>query len=180
MLRDKGVIEFVEAAKLLRLRQIAARCVLVGAPDPANPSSLTRDQLEHWAAEGAVEWWGHRENMATTLQQFHIACLPSYREGLPKFLLEAMACGLPVVSTDVPGCREAVEPERTGRLVPPRDALALASALESLVVSEGARNRFGAAGRERVLRMFDQRLIIRETLDLYALMCPSLPRGEFQ
>jgi glycosyltransferase involved in cell wall biosynthesis len=168
MLRDKGVVEFVEAARLLRERQVSVRCVLVGAPDPGNPSSLTQPQLEAWHAEGVVEWWGHRDDMAEVLRQCAIACLPSYREGLPKFLLEAMACGLPVVSTDVTGCRQAVDEGRTGLLVPARRALALADALEHLAGDSDERARMGAAGRARVLALYAQADIQLQTIRLYA------------
>ncbi|MFT3717977.1 glycosyltransferase family 4 protein [Pseudorhodoferax sp.] len=178
MLRDKGVQEFVAAARLLRARQVDVRCVLVGAPDPANPSSLTREQLERWQAEGAVEWWGHRDDMAAVLRQCHIACLPSYREGLPKFLLEAMACGLAVVSTDATGCRQAVEHGVTGLLVPPRDAGALARALERLLRDGQERAAMGRAGRERVQRLFDDRIVVRDTVALYRqLMAESVTVG---
>lgn len=177
MLRDKGVLEFVEAARLLRARRIAVRCVLVGAPDAANPSSLPLAQLEAWQAEGVVEWWGLRDDMAQVLRQCHVACLPSYREGLPKFLLEAMACALPVVSTDVTGCREAVEAGRTGILVPARDGVALAAALEWMAHHGADRRAMGMAGRERVLRLFDRALVIRETMQLYGCLAPA-PSGQ--
>lgn len=168
MLRDKGVVEYVDAARMLRARGAPVRCVLVGAPDPANPSSLTASQLAQWQAEGAVEYWGHRDDMTEVLRQCHIACLPSYREGLPKFLLEAMACGLAVVSTDVPGCRQAVDDGHTGVLVPARRALLLADALEALVRSDADRARMGAAGRARVLALYANADIQQQTTQLYA------------
>lgn len=168
MLRDKGVLEFVQAARLLRAQGAALRCVLVGAPDPGNPSSLRLEQLQQWQREGVVEYWGHREDMAHVLQQCHMACLPSYREGLPKFLLEAMACGLPVVSTDVAGCREAVVPGHTGVLVPPRQAEALADALQGLVCDAALRRRMGEAGRARALALYGHAHIVQQTMDLYA------------
>lgn len=167
MLRDKGVAEFVEAARLLRAQGVAVRCVLVGAPDPGNPSSLTPMQLAQWHAEGAVEWWGHRSDMAALLRTCHIACLPSYREGLPKFLLEAMACGLPVVGTDVPGCRHAVQPGRTGLLVPAKDSAVLAAALLRLVQDPHERERMGRAGRIWAVEVFSSDRVIAQTLALY-------------
>lgn len=171
MLRDKGVVEFVEAARLLRSRGISVRCVLVGAPDPGNPSSLPRAQLEDWHAQGAVEWWGHRDDMAQVLRQCHIACLPSYREGLPKFLVEAMACGLPVVSTDVPGCRELVEPRRSGLLVPARDAAALADAIGELVADAALCRTFGARARELAVARYARERINVATLAVYRGLC---------
>ncbi len=167
MLRDKGVQEFVEAARMLRSDGVLARCVLVGAPDPDNPSSLSHAQLERWQQEGVIEWWGHRSDMERVLSQCHIACLPSYREGLPKFLLEAMACGLPVVSTDVPGCRQAVQPGRTGLLVPARDSRQLAAALRHLVTDSHERSRMGQAGRQWAESAFSSVTVIEQTMTLY-------------
>ncbi len=102
MLWDKGIGEFVAAARLLRSQGSAARFVLVGQPDPGNPSSVAEEQLHAWQQEGCIEWWGFRGDMPEVLRQAHIACLPSYREGLPKFLIEAAAAGLPLVTTDGP------------------------------------------------------------------------------
>ena len=173
MLRDKGVFEFVEAARILKARGVSLRCVLVGAPDLANPSSITARQLADWQDQGVVEWWGHREDMATVLRQCQIACLPSYREGLPKFLLEAMACGLPVVSTDVTGCRDAVVNGRTGWLVPPRDAVALAAALERLATDRDARQRMGGEGLTVARQRFDIQRIATMTSELYQALAPA-------
>lgn len=169
MLRDKGVHEFVEAARLLRDRGVPVCCMLVGMPDAGNPSSLPLAQLEQWQREGVVQWLGHRDDMARVLRDSHIACLPSYREGLPKFLLEAMACGLPVVSTDVPGCREAVQPGVTGLLVPPRDAGALAQALARLAEAPGERAAMGQAARTRAERLYACEEVAARTLALYRL-----------
>lgn len=169
MLREKGVFEFVQAAVALRARGIGARFVLAGMPDAGNPSAVPLEQLRRWNAEGAVEWIGYCDDMAGLLRQSHIACLPSYyREGLPKFLLEAMASGLPVISTDAIGCRQAVEQGVTGLLVPPRNVQALVQALESLLGDARQRQRMGLAGRARVMRLFDGRIVIGRTLDLYS------------
>lgn len=177
MLREKGVFEFVEAARILAARGVPVRCVLAGAPDPENPSSVPRGQLERWHAEGVVEWLGHRDDMADVLRQCHIACLPSYyREGLPKFLLEAMACGLPIVTTDATGCRQAVEAGVTGLLIPTRDVPALVEALQRLVDDGAERMRMGAKGRERALREFDGRIIARKTLAEYQRLAPVAAR----
>jgi glycosyltransferase involved in cell wall biosynthesis len=167
MLKDKGVVEFVDAAALLKRRGVHAKFWLVGAPDPANPSSVNHTQLVAWQKQGSIEWLGHREDMPALLRQCDIACLPSYREGLPRFLLEAMATGLAVVSTDAPGCRHAVEQGVSGLLVPVRDAVALADALERLIHNASERITMGAQGRDRVLRDFSSPLITRQTLELY-------------
>ncbi|MDZ3990445.1 glycosyltransferase family 4 protein [Pseudomonas sp. Teo4] len=121
LLRDKGVIEFVEAARYLKLQGLIANFQLVGDPDPGNPTSIDADQLEAWTREGVVQCLGYQSDMASVFRHSHIVVLPSYREGLPKVLVEAAACGRAVVTTDVPGCRDAVEPGVSGLLVPVRN-----------------------------------------------------------
>lgn len=167
MLRDKGVREFVEAARLLKQQGVAARFVLVGVPDSGNPASLPIPMLESWVKEEAIEWWGQRNDMPMVYAEAHVACLPSYREGLPKSLLEAAACGLPIVSTDVPGCREAVIHGETGLLVPPRDAPALAQALRRLLEDADLRRTMGDAGRRLAERDFSLENSVAQTLALY-------------
>jgi glycosyltransferase involved in cell wall biosynthesis len=167
MLRDKGVAEFVAAARLLKSRGIAAEFLLVGGPDPGNPNSFTEAELRGAAADGAVDWLGSRRDIAALLAASHIACLPSYREGLPKSLLEAMASGLPCVATDVPGCRSLVIAGQTGLLVPPRDARSLADALAILIADPELRARLGAAGRQRAASEFADPVICAATLEVY-------------
>jgi glycosyltransferase involved in cell wall biosynthesis len=167
MLWDKGVGEFVAAARRLLARGVTARFLLVGAPDPGNPAAVDAAQLEGWQAEGVVEWRGQRSDIPDILAASHIACLPSYREGLPKSLLEAMAAGRPVVATDVPGCREAVRQEENGFLVPPRDAVALADSLERLIADPELRAAMGGQGRKMAEHDFAKERVIGETLALY-------------
>lgn len=167
MLRDKGVGEFVDAARRLHTQGIAAHFVLVGGPDPANPASIPEAILRAWHGHDGIEYWGPRDDMPAVLRQAHIACLPSYREGLPKSLLEAAATGLPIVTTDAPGCREVVSDGDNGLLVPLRDAAALAAALQRLIADAGLRARMGARSRERALAEFSQEQVIAQTLQLY-------------
>lgn len=167
MLWDKGVGEFVDAATRLKKRGVNARFVLVGEPDAENPASVPTEQLIIWQKEGAVEWWGRREDMPQVLAQSHIVCLPSYREGLPKSLLEAASCGRPIVTTDVPGCREIVRDEDNGLLVEACDAVALADALARLLADPELRQQMGQRGRERVLGEFSQERIVAQVLALY-------------
>jgi glycosyltransferase involved in cell wall biosynthesis len=145
MLRDKGVGEFVEAARLLAARGIEARFALVGGIDPGNPAGFSREQVEAWVEAGSVEWWGMRTDMPEVLAQATIVCLPSYREGMPKALLEACGAGRPIVTTDVPGCRDVIAGGDYGVLVPARDAPALADALGKLLVDRPALERMAAA-----------------------------------
>lgn len=167
MLLDKGVGEFVEAARVLTQAGVTARFVLVGDPDPGNPASVSAAALRAWHGENGVEWWGRCDNMPDVFHTAHIACLPSYREGLPKALLEAAACGLPIVTTDVPGCREIVRDGMNGFLVPVRDAQALAAALRRLIEHSALRREMGRRAREIVLAEFSQERVIQETLSVY-------------
>ena len=144
LLRDKGVNEFVEAARLLRAR-VPVSMRLVGGVDAGNPASATPQDVEAWQTEGCVQALGERSDVPALYAASHIAVLPSYREGLPKSLIEAAACGRAVVTTDVPGCRDAIEPGKTGLLVPVRDAGALADAIARLAADPALRHAMGAA-----------------------------------
>ena len=168
MLWAKGVGEFVEAARLLTQAGVTARFVLVGEPDANSPASVPIATLRTWHGENGVEWWGHRDDMPAVFHTAHVACLPSYyREGLPKVLLEAAACGLPIVTTDAPGCREIVRYGDNGFLVPVRDAQALALALRNLIDNVALRAKMGQRAREIVLAEFSQERVIAETLAVY-------------
>lgn len=167
LLHDKGVREFVEAAHLLRRRGIEAKFWLIGDADKGNPSTVTTEELECWRQNGAVELLGYRTDIAQLFAAAHIIVLPSYREGLPKVLVEAAACGRAVITTDVPGCRDAIEPDVTGLLVPVCDAVALADAIQRLVEDPGLRQSFGQAGRVLAEREFAIENIVQAHLDIY-------------
>lgn len=173
LLADKGVREFVDAARLLRNGGRAVRCCLVGTPDLANPSSITEEELSLWVEEGFVERWGYRQDMANVLSAAHIVVLPSYREGVPKVLLEAAAVGRAVVTTDVPGCRDAIEPQVTGLLVPARDGQALASAIESLLDNPRKCIEMGLAGRLLAEKEFDVKQVVVKHMQIYQRLQPS-------
>ena len=172
MLWDKGVGEFVEAAQLLRTRGSTARFVLVGNGDPDNPASISEGQLKAWHDSGVVESWGHCSDMPATLAQAHIVCLPSYREGLPKVLLEAAACGKPLIATDAPGCREIVRHGENGLLVPLRNAAGLADAIERLLGDADMRHAMGQKGRRLVELAFSEAKVAQQTLAVYRELCP--------
>ena len=167
MLRDKGVVEFVEAARSLRNAGVRARFVLVGETDPGNPTAISIEQLRQWADSGDIEWWGLRDNMHEVLAQSHIVCLPSLREGVPKVLIEAAACGRAIVTTDAPGCREIVRPGENGLLVPVRDGRALAEALQLLIENADLRASMGLRGREIAVEEFSVERVVNETLGVY-------------
>jgi glycosyltransferase involved in cell wall biosynthesis len=167
MLWDKGVGEFVNAAKILKQKGIRVRFVLVGDSDPENPASISNTQLSEWHELGIVEWWGERGNMHEMLTQAHIVCLPSYREGLPKVLLEAASCGRPIIATDVPGCREIVRDGENGILVPLKDPDLLASAIKELINNPEKRKSMGKNGRRLVEREFSEGIVVSQTLKVY-------------
>lgn len=170
LLWDKGVGEFVEAAAMLLAEGREARFVLVGDGDDANPASIGAKTLDKWRHSSNVELWGRREDMPDVLPQANIVCLPSYREGLPKVLIEAASCGRPIVATDAPGCREIVRHDENGLLVPVRDAAALADAILALLDDPALRLRMGACGREIVKREFTIDHVVAATLAVYASM----------
>jgi glycosyltransferase involved in cell wall biosynthesis len=167
MLRDKGVIEFVEAARSLKLEGVQARFILVGDPDPENPAGIPASQLKEWHDTGVIEWRAYCHDMLSLFSEAHIVCLPSYREGIPKVLMEAAACGKPIVTTDAPGCREVVRHQETGLLVPPRDRRALAAALRILIRDPELRLSMGRNGRSLAEDEFSLERVIKENFKLY-------------
>lgn len=171
MLTEKGVHEFVEAAALLKNEGTDIRMVLVGSPDPKNPSTIPESTLSQWNREGQVEWWGYRENMAEIWRSCHIAVLPTYyKEGLPRNLLEAAACARPLVATEVPGCREVLKDGVNGFGVSPRDARNLADAIGKLARDSSLRQRMGEAGRSIVEKEFSDEIVTGKILELYEHM----------
>lgn len=173
LLWDKGIGELVEAAKILKGRRIEVRVQLAGQTDPANPACIPEQVIHQWVQEGLIEWLGYRDDMPGLHAASHIACLPSYREGLPLALLEGAATGRPVVTTDVPGCRETVVHGETGLLVPPRDPLALADALAMLAADASLRRCMGLAGRRLVEEKFSINRVAEETFEVYASLLGS-------
>lgn len=167
MLWDKGVGELVEAAGILKRKGVAGSVVLVGQPDSGNPASIPEKTLVEWDREGVISWLGFRDDVPTLLNQSHIAVLPSYREGVPKGLLEAAAAGLPLIATDVPGCREVVRPDVNGFLVPPKDPESLAHVLEKLLEDAELRHRMGKESRKIAVNEFSEELVVQTTLSLY-------------
>ena len=175
LLRDKGVREFVDAATLVRNARDDIVFTLVGTPDDGNPSSVSSQHVRSWADAGLLEWWGYRADIADVLASSHIAVLPSYGEGMPKTLLEAAACGRPIVATDVPGCRDVVRHGANGLLVPARDARALADAVIALADDPARRAAMGAEGRRRAEEGFAAGRINKETLQVYERALALLP-----
>ena len=167
MLLDKGICEFVEAAREIKSEGSKARFVLVGDVDPENPMTITVSQIKKWVEDGLIEWWGKQKNMAEVFSQVHIVSLPSYAEGLPKVLIEASACGRPIVTTDVSGCRETVINGENGILVPAHDAKALASSFRKLISDPKLRQHMGKAGRKMAVNQFSIGIVIQKTFAVY-------------
>ena len=167
MLWDKGVGEFVEAARQLKQKGLHVRFILVGRRDEHNPAAIPEIRLKEWVQEGVVEWWGHREDMPAVYAAAMLVVLPSYREGLPKVLLEAAACGKAIVATDVPGCREIVRDRCRGLRVASKAAAALAAAIEELLSDQELREVMGQRSRTRVLAEWSSPRITEQVLGLY-------------
>ncbi len=164
----KGVAEFVEATRRVKARFPTARFVVVGTPDPDNACACSAEWLAHQHRTGVIEWWGHRDDMASVYQEAAVVALPSwYGEGVPKVLLEAAASGRPLVATDYRGCREVVVPGRTGYRVPPRRPDQLAEAIGRLLEDAELRHRMGRQARALAVSQFNDHLVARKTIDVY-------------
>lgn len=174
LLWDKGLAEYVAAARLLRQQGAKIDFLLAGSPDPGNPAAVPEQVVRRWVEDGLVQWLGHVPDMPALLRSVHAVVLPSYREGLPKGLIEAAACALPLVTTDVPGCREVVTDGVDGLLVPAKDAAALAAAIAKLSEDPALCERLGAAARRKALAEFDERSVIERTLGVYRELIPSI------
>lgn len=167
MLWDKGIGILVDAARLLKKRDVPARIILAGPLDPGNPSAIPEEVILSWQAEELLEWLGMQEDMESVYAKSHIVTLPSFHEGVPTVLIEAAACGRPLVATDIPGCRVVITPDENGLLVPPRDAEALANALARLVRSPALRQQMGKMARKRVLQKFTHQHVNTATIEVY-------------
>jgi glycosyltransferase involved in cell wall biosynthesis len=177
MIGDKGVLEFIAAARLIKQRRPDVRFLLVGPLYPDNPTALTGEELDALTQEGVIEWLGNRNDVSQLLQQTTVYVLAStYKEGVPKALIEAAACARPIVTTDISGCREVVTDSETGLLVPPRNAAALAQAIERLLTDAEFASALGVKARERVLNEFALDMILDQQIGLYRE--PALRRSQ--
>jgi glycosyltransferase involved in cell wall biosynthesis len=168
MLHDKGIIEFIEAAKLLQEKWMdKVEFLMVGDVDLGNPKSLSKSEIEQYLIPDYLIWAGHQEDMPKQCMLSDIVCLPSYREGLPKSLLEAMSVGRPIVTTDVPGCRECVDDGVNGFLVPAKEYTQLASRIDELLTNESMRFNMGLASRIKAENEFSLEIVIEQTFDFY-------------
>lgn len=173
LLWDKGLAEYVEAAGMLKTEGRGIAFLLAGDPDPGNPAAVPQSTVAAWVQAGLVTSLGHVDDMPNLFCSVDVVVLPSYREGLPKGLIEAGACGVALITTDVPGCREVVKNGVDGILIPVKDASALANAIALLQDDPALRNRLGAAARAKVLAEFDEQIVIEKTIAVYEELLPS-------
>lgn len=167
LLKDKGVLEYLESAKIIASLGIKADFQLFGDLDLGNPASLTSDELQNMQVDGSVSVYGYSSDIAGVFKNSNIVVLPSYREGFPKVLIEAAACGRAVITTDVPGCKDAIRPGVTGLLCKARDGDSLALGLEELIINKVARNEMGKAGRNLALEAFNVNDINEQHFEIY-------------
>jgi len=175
LIYDKGVKEFVEASRLLKQKGVNVIFRLVGTPYKDNPNSVKEEEIQQWVDEGLVEYLGWSEDMISVYHSTTIMCQPSsYREGLPKTLLEAAACGRPLIATDIPGCREIVRTGVNGVLIPVQNPQALADAIEELVNQRELCIQYGLNGRKIVEQEFSEEINISQTLSVYEQLTGAL------
>ncbi len=167
LLADKGIRALVTAHGILRNQGHAVDLLIAGNPDPANPASISPEEIEQWSRQPGILWLGHVKDIRSLWQRCHIAALPSHREGLPGSLMEAAACARPLIATDAPGCREIVQNEQTGLLVPIEDPPALAQAILRLAESQSLRAQYGAAARQLVVNRLSAKIIGNAIVELY-------------
>lgn len=168
LLWDKGVGLLVDAVKLLRQQNISAQLALVGEPDPGNPASIPKSQIETWVKDGLAEWWGWQSDMNNVYGRSNMVALPTtYGEGVPTVLLEAAACGRSIVASDIPGCREVVQDGVNGKLISPDNPASLAAALSALVIDPDLRGRMGLTGRRLIEEKFTVDIVNEATLAVY-------------
>jgi glycosyltransferase involved in cell wall biosynthesis len=175
LLWEKGIGEYIEAARLLRAQGRTIQFVIAGSPDPGNPRSVSQEQVQSWVGENLVDWRGHVEDMPALMRSVDVIALPSYyREGVPKSLIEAAACGLAVVTTNLPGCREVVSEHGVDGLhVEPRCARSLAERLAQLDDDRDLMRRLGDCARRKAMEHFDEQMVIRRTIEVYDELLPA-------
>lgn len=169
LLKEKGVYEYIEAAKIVHSKLDNVEFLLAGTPDEGNPNSITQEELDEWNDNGIIKSLGHCNNISKVFSESHIVTMPSYYgEGVPKVLIEAAACGRPIVTTDNPGCRDSVIPDVSGKLVPIKDHHALAEAILELIESPALRVSMGQKARHYAEREFDVKSVVQKHMKIYS------------
>jgi len=167
LLIEKGIFEFIEAVQALKAKGLQFEAAIAGDIDPGNPGTFSEEQVQEWQKNGAVQFLGYQSDMVALLKTCDIACLPSYREGLPMALLEAMAAGKPIVTTDAPGCKATVRDGRNGFLVPAKSVQPLAEALGKLIADSSLRKTMGDESRKLAVELFSKERITSEIMKIY-------------
>ena len=167
ILKDKGIFEIIGALKKLKKKKIILRTLILGNPDPKNFSSVSHKKLNAWNDSNIIIWKSRVSDVLPYLQKSKIAILPSYREGLPRSLIEAASCELPIISTNVPGCKEICIDKFNGYLVKPKDSISLAEAIEKLVFNQRLIDNFGKNGRNHVIKNFENKLVCKKFREIY-------------
>jgi len=167
LLIDKGIREFVNASMILKKKSDNIDFVLVGDTDPSNPASVSKDEINVWVSKGLIDWWGWKKNMPKIISSAFVVVLPSYREGMPKVIMEASASGRPVITSNVPGCRDAVINNETGIIIPPKDSIALANAINFLIKNKSIATKMGKKGRAHAEQFFDLKDVVNEHMKIY-------------
>ena len=167
ILWDKGVKEFKEAATILSKKNNKYKFLLVGKNDKNNPSCVPDSVLNEWNKLKYFKWLGYKENILSYILKSDISCLPSYREGLPRSILEDCSCGIPVIASDIPGCREIIKNNFNGLLIPAKDSILLAKAIEKLALNTSLGRKFAKRGRKIIISKFSFEKISKQTLNLY-------------
>ena len=175
IIKDKGIFEIIDALKILRNKNINLKALILGDPDDKNRSTVTQNQLDLWVKENLIIWKSKVKNVIPFLQKSKISILPSYREGLPKGLLEAASCKLPLISTNVPGCREICKNNFNGFLVRPKDSESLAKSIERLIFDERLMKKFGANSRKLVQQRFSADIVFKNFLGVYREVLKKAP-----
>ena len=167
MLYDKGILEFVKAAKIIRRKNKEIKFLLVGGVDIENPAKIKKSQIEQWKKEIGIEWLGHVDNIEDILKKTRIFCLPSYREGMPKSIMEASTAGIPVITADTVGCRDSIIPGVTGELVKDKDHIELANLILNLYYNEKKLLKYSKNSIKFARDNFDIKIVISKTQSLY-------------
>lgn len=168
MLTDKGILDLIEAMRILRKENMQVELIMAGEPDPSNPASISREQLEQWEQDGLCRYLGHSKNIEKIYREIDVLLLPSYREGLGMTIIEAAATGIPSIASDVPGCRSAVIDGKTGILIPPRQPREIANAVRYLINNPELRKTMGENARKFAEEKFAKEIVINKFLNLYS------------
>jgi glycosyltransferase involved in cell wall biosynthesis len=177
LLADKGIRALVAAHDIVRDQGLEAKLLIAGNPDPANPASVSLEEVNDWSQRPGITWLGHVKDISSLWSRCHFAILPSHREGLPGSLMEAAACGRAMIATDAPGCREIAIQDQTGLLVPIEDPDALAQAITKLAASRELRTRYGDAARQLVVNKLSAKIIGESIVELYHEMATTVRRA---